>query len=306
MLEEDHHADDPERRVRDRERGAETDHLVQEPHGVVRQPDRDVDQHRAHEVGEEGRAEERHPEGRPPRGERRARRREEDDREEGRARTLRDVEGQSERLLPAVDRERDRDAHRLGEHESTRGRESQSEYEGDLRQGEGLRVPRDADVHHEHLRDEERDGEHPQREGRFAAERRFLASHPDPQEDAPGEERRREDPHARRMRTRTVTHAAEHLVPRRTHETRVTRDGVPGAARSRRSTPGPLLRFPWVSMVASVGGSSCGTRCRSCIRRIVVSDAGGPIRTATAPRSVGEAFGLAACAARGVEAPGEI
>ena len=36
VFEEDHHADDPERRVRDRERGAETDHLIQEPHGVVR------------------------------------------------------------------------------------------------------------------------------------------------------------------------------------------------------------------------------------------------------------------------------
>ena len=68
LLEEDHHADDPECRVRDRERGAETDHLVEELDLVVRQPDRDVDQHRAHEVGEEGRAEERHPEGRPPRG----------------------------------------------------------------------------------------------------------------------------------------------------------------------------------------------------------------------------------------------
>ena len=36
-------------------------------------------------------------------------------------------------------------------------------------------------------------------------------------------------------------------------------------------------------MVPSVvGGSSWGTRRRSCIRRIVVSAAGGPVRTATA------------------------
>jgi hypothetical protein len=62
LLQEDHHADDPECRVRDRERGAETDHLVEDLHLVVRQPDRDVDQHPADDVGEEGRAEERDPE----------------------------------------------------------------------------------------------------------------------------------------------------------------------------------------------------------------------------------------------------
>lgn len=56
--------------------------------------------------------------------------------------------------------------------------------------------------------------------------------------------------------------------------------------------PGPSSCFRWIPISAPVvGGSSWGTRRKSCIRRTVVSAAGGPVRRATAATSTGEAFG---------------